>query len=181
MFVYGDVVILKIGRHWPWKTVIVSSHLRMSVRPKLLHRMALVSFLLFRKNLGNLREFFGQMVYRPPLAKICPYADDFICNRWQNCWAVYPWVTSENYSLLREQNNSHPSPLSSIQSWSICCFLQLPCGKFRATRQLEQPHNIAWEKKLYFVLLESVKRQKCLLGKRVSTNFVAVCGFSLAV
>ena len=31
----------------------------------LLHRMALVSFRLFRKNLGNLREFFGQMVYLP--------------------------------------------------------------------------------------------------------------------
>ena len=41
----------------------------MSVRPKLLYRMALVSFLLFRKNLGNLREFFGQMVYRPPWQK----------------------------------------------------------------------------------------------------------------
>ena len=38
----------------------------MPVRPTLLHRMALVSFLLFRKNLGNLREFFGQIVYRPP-------------------------------------------------------------------------------------------------------------------
>ena len=46
----------------------------MPVRPTLLHRMALVSVLLFRKNLGNLREFFGQMVYRPPLAKNCPYA-----------------------------------------------------------------------------------------------------------
>ena len=43
----------------------------MPVRPTLLHRMALVSFLLFRKNLGNLREFFGQMVYRPPWQK-CP-------------------------------------------------------------------------------------------------------------
>ena len=32
--------------------------------------MALVSFLLFRKNLGKLREFFGQMVYRPPWQKI---------------------------------------------------------------------------------------------------------------
>ena len=30
------------------------------VWPTLLHRMALVSFLLFRKNLGNLREFFGK-------------------------------------------------------------------------------------------------------------------------
>ena len=28
--------------------------------------MALVSFRLFRKNLSNLRDFFGQMVYRPP-------------------------------------------------------------------------------------------------------------------
>ena len=42
----------------------------MPVRPTLLHRMALVSFLLFRKNLGNLREFFGQMVYPAPWQKI---------------------------------------------------------------------------------------------------------------
>ena len=42
------------------KTVTVSSHLHMPVRPTLLHRMALVSFLLFRKNLGNLREFLGK-------------------------------------------------------------------------------------------------------------------------
>ena len=42
----------------------------MPVRPRLLHRMALVSFLLFRKNLDNLREFFGQIVYRPPWQKI---------------------------------------------------------------------------------------------------------------
>ena len=42
----------------------------MPVRPTLLHPMALVSFLLFRKNLGNLREFFGQMVYHPPWQKI---------------------------------------------------------------------------------------------------------------
>ena len=27
--------------------------------------MAVISFRLFRKNLGNLRDFFGQMVYRP--------------------------------------------------------------------------------------------------------------------
>ena len=46
----------------------------MPVQPMLLHRMALVSFRLFCKNLGNLQEFFGQMVYRPPLAENCPYA-----------------------------------------------------------------------------------------------------------
>ena len=31
--------------------------------------MALISFRLFRKNLGNLRDVFGQMVYRPPWQK----------------------------------------------------------------------------------------------------------------
>ena len=44
--------------------------------------MALISFRLFRKNLGNLRDFFGQMVYRPPWQKISgrPMADgDFFC------------------------------------------------------------------------------------------------------
>ena len=64
--------MLKLHRYWPRKTV--SSHLYMLVRPMLLHRMALVSVRLFCKNLGNLQEFFGQMVYRPPLAKNCPYA-----------------------------------------------------------------------------------------------------------
>ena len=33
--------------------------------------MALISFLLFRKNLGNLGDFFGQMVY-PPAGKKFP-------------------------------------------------------------------------------------------------------------
>ena len=42
----------------------------MLVRPMLLHRMALVSVRLFSKNLGNLQEFFGQMVYCPPWQKI---------------------------------------------------------------------------------------------------------------
>ena len=42
----------------------------MLVRPMLLHRMALVSVRLFCKNLGNLQEFFRQMVYRPPWQKI---------------------------------------------------------------------------------------------------------------
>ena len=32
--------------------------------------MALISFRLFRKNLGNLRDVFGLMVYRPPWQKI---------------------------------------------------------------------------------------------------------------
>ena len=42
----------------------------MPVLPMLLHRMALVSSRLFCKNLGNLQEFWGQMVYRPPWPKI---------------------------------------------------------------------------------------------------------------
>ena len=42
----------------------------MLVRPMLLHRIALVSVRLFSKNLGNLQEIFGQMVYCPPWQKI---------------------------------------------------------------------------------------------------------------
>ena len=47
MFVCGDVVMLRIGRYWPWKTFTVSSHLHIPVRPMLLHRMTLVSFRLY--------------------------------------------------------------------------------------------------------------------------------------
>ena len=34
--------------------------------------MALISFRLFRKSLGNLRDVFGQVVYPPPPGKKCP-------------------------------------------------------------------------------------------------------------
>ena len=57
--------------------------LRLGIDPEKLYRatficqdglcccnMALISFRLFRKNLGNLPGFFGQMVYRPPWQKI---------------------------------------------------------------------------------------------------------------
>ena len=53
--------------------------LRLGIDPEKLYRatfichdglcccnMALTSLRLFRKNLGNLRDVFGQMVYRPP-------------------------------------------------------------------------------------------------------------------
>ena len=46
------------------------SYARTRVQPMLLHRMALVSFRLLCKNLGNLHEFFRQIVYRPPWPKI---------------------------------------------------------------------------------------------------------------
>ena len=63
--------------------------LRLGIDPEKLYRatficqdglccrnMALISLRLFCKNLGNLRDVFGQMVYRPPppLAKNFPYA-----------------------------------------------------------------------------------------------------------
>ena len=66
MFVYGDVVYAQTW-YWPWKTV--SSHLQCQ-DGLWCYNMALISFRLFRKNLGNLRDFFGQMVYRPPWQKI---------------------------------------------------------------------------------------------------------------
>ena len=42
-------------------------------------------------------------------------------NRRQNCWHIV--LKQGNF---REQKNLHPSPpLPSIQSWSVCCFLQV--------------------------------------------------------
>ena len=38
----------------------------------LVHRMNLVSFRLFRKYSGNLREFFGQIVQRPTISPLSP-------------------------------------------------------------------------------------------------------------
>ena len=38
----------------------------------LVHRMNLVSFRLFRKYSGNLREFFGQIVQRPTISPLPP-------------------------------------------------------------------------------------------------------------
>ena len=72
MFVYGDAVTLRIGRYWPWKTVSISNHLHMPVRP-MLCCIVWPSFLFdctFLKNLGNFWEFFAQMVYRPHWQKI---------------------------------------------------------------------------------------------------------------
>ena len=59
----------------------------MPVRPMLLHHMGLVSFLLFCKNLGNLQEFFGQMVYRPPWPKIARTPMD-VCKYLTRCYFV---------------------------------------------------------------------------------------------
>ena len=76
MFVYGDVVMLRIGRYWPWKNCY-------SIEPPSYASKALCccivwpSFLFdctFRKKFGNLREFFGQTVHPPPPlpCKKCP-------------------------------------------------------------------------------------------------------------
>ena len=65
MFVYGDVVYAQTWQLLTLKNCIEPLH--MPVRPLSLHRMALVFIRLFCKNLGKLQEFFGQMVYRPPL------------------------------------------------------------------------------------------------------------------
>ena len=39
-------------------------------------------------------------------------------NRRQNCWDI---VRKEGN--IGEQKNPHPSPVHSIQSWGVCCFL----------------------------------------------------------
>ena len=66
MFVYGDVVYVQTWYSDPEKlnraTFICQDGLCCC-------NMALISFRLFRKHLGNLRDFLGQMVYRPPWPK----------------------------------------------------------------------------------------------------------------
>ena len=64
MLIYIFLIFLLLG------TVL---YFHFICRPILVHCMTRVSFRLFHKNLGNLREFFGQMVHRP-LAKNCLYA-----------------------------------------------------------------------------------------------------------
>ena len=70
----------------------------MSVRLMLLHRMALVFVRLFCKKLGNLQEFFGQMVYPPPpLGKKLPVrlCATVSCSR----YILKKWVHVVHYVL----------------------------------------------------------------------------------
>ena len=64
--------------------------------------MTLISFRLFRKNLGNLRDFFGQMVYRPPLAKNFRYA------------YVFSRVTSVNADMFLHFQNREFTNIAKI-------------------------------------------------------------------
>ena len=81
----------------------------MPERPKLLHHMGLVSFRLFCKNLGNLQEFFGQMVYRPPWPKIArtpmiiifiPFFFSFFFLRSYNKWAKKAVVYADRANTM---------------------------------------------------------------------------------
>ena len=62
--------------------------------------MALVSFRLFCKNLGNLQQFFGQMDYRPPWQKIARTPMPMLTNA-GNSFESYPdvlnWTVSSVY------------------------------------------------------------------------------------
>ena len=67
MFVYGDVVYTQT-----WQVLTLKNCMEpfSYASTAYLVASALVSVRLFCKNLGNLQEFFGQMVYRPPWQKI---------------------------------------------------------------------------------------------------------------
>ena len=83
--------------------------LRLGIDPEKLYRatficqdglcccnMALISFRLFLKNLGNLRDIFGQMVYRPPpppgkkfpvrLCMLITHLDIHLKHTWELAW-----------------------------------------------------------------------------------------------
>ena len=71
MFVYGDVVY---AQTWQVSTLKSCIEPFSYASTAYVVASALVSVQLFCKNLGNLQKCFGQMVYRPPLAKNSPYA-----------------------------------------------------------------------------------------------------------
>ena len=67
MFVYGDVVYAQT-----WQVLTLKNCMEPFSYASTAYVVAsaLVSVRLFCKNLGNLKTFFGQMVYRPPWQKI---------------------------------------------------------------------------------------------------------------
>ena len=101
MVVYGDIVDTQTW-YWPWN-LTVSSHLHMPVRP--MCNTALLSFRLFRKNLGNLRDFFGQMVYRPPWQKNFPYAYEWNITTFYSARRNSKKIYSYQYACKAEKTN----------------------------------------------------------------------------
>ena len=90
------------------------------------------------------------------------------------CFAVYNWRQNccdivLKWDNFREQNNPHPSPIPSIQSWGISCFQQV-------ARTAAQPcMEGVGEGKIYFSPFKLARRQRRPLGQNVSTYFVADC------
>ena len=74
MFAYGDVVYTQT-----WQVLTLKNCMEPFSYASTAYVVAsaLVSVRLFCKNLGNLQNFLGQMVYRPPSRNISPYAYGF--------------------------------------------------------------------------------------------------------
>ena len=108
MFVCGNVVMLRTGRYWPWKTVTVSSHLHMQVQPMWLHRMALVSFRLYKKKIGATWEnFLGIWFTAPPNKKFLIRLCTNVLDKEENLsWSGLQWHQScqmmPNLSYLQQ-------------------------------------------------------------------------------
>ena len=67
--IFPNVCLWRRSYAQNWEVLTLKN--RYSIEPPSYASTAYVvasSFLLFRKNLGNLREFFGQIVYPPPPA-----------------------------------------------------------------------------------------------------------------
>ena len=84
MLVCGDVVYAQT-----WQVLTLKNFIEPLSYAGLFCCMALVSFRLFCKNLGNLQQFFGQMDYRPHWQKIAFKASS-------NCSIIF---SSESASL----------------------------------------------------------------------------------
>ena len=77
-------------------------------------------------------------------------------------------VTSENIRIHT------PSPVPSIQSWDVSCFLKV------ARTVAQHCMEGMGEEELSFPLLKSGKCQKAHLGWSVSTHFVVDCSLTMS-
>ena len=82
----------------------------------------------------------------------------------ENCWDIIL-----KWDNLREQNNLHPSPIPSIQSWDVSCFQQI------ARTAVQRCMEGVGEGKIYFSPFKLARRQRGPLGQSVLTYFAADC------
>ena len=108
--------------------------------------------------------------------------NDFLWWRWGGGWVVWSqaavttigwWDIVLEWTTFGEHNSPYPSPFPSIESWGVCCFLQVART---AAQHCMEGSGGGGKESFIFPFFKLAKRQRGPLGRSVSTNFVANCG-----